>query len=245
MKSSFSSCFSTLILAVVAAALIRFALPGVWHLLAVLFTGTLFVGGLLFLLAVLAVGYFTFKNLKRNKEKQESEKYARVSRTETLYRSVVSGLQQNMVLNQVTAEELLQSEVLITEKLQQIKNDLIRLKEFASPKNEKVMSQQMREYQDQLRQSSDESVKQLVRQNMQILEEKKQRFTQAREDIRQKEGLADLVYNTLLNIEEDLKFGRPVRQLFSAEVYSRFGVTPPADQQSLPPLTEKSSASKE
>src|SRR5207249_7875650 len=126
---------------------------------------------------------------------------------------------QNMVLNQLTAEELLQSEILITEKLGQIKEDLIRLKEFASPKNEKLMSQQMSEYQQQMRQSSDESVKQLVRQNLSMLEEKRQRFAQAREEIRQKEGLADLLYNHLLNAGENLKFGDAWTRLFRAEVY--------------------------
>ena len=245
MKSSFSSCFGTLILAIVAAALIRFAFPPFWNFLAVLFTGTLVIGSALFLIALLAVGFFIYRNLRRNKDKLESEKYARVTRAENLYRSVVNRLQQDMVLNQVTAEELLQSEVLITEKLGQIKEDLIRLKEFASSKNEKVMSQQMREYEQQMRQSSDESVKQLVRQNLSMLEEKKQRFAQAREEIRQKEGLADLLYNNLLNADENLKFGRPVTRLFPSEVYSQFGVIPPSEQQQVPRLIEKSSTPKE
>ena len=78
-----------------------------------------------------------------------------------------------------------------------------------------------------------------------MLEEKRQRVAQAREEIRQKEGLADLLYNHLVNADENLKFGRPVTRVFPAEVYSQFGVTPPSDQQELPPLIEKSSISKE
>jgi hypothetical protein len=240
MKSS-SSCFGTLILAIVAAALLRFALPGVWHILAVLFTGTLLIGSIVLLLIVLTIGFFTYKNLKGNEQKREAEKLGRVTRAEALYGSVVERLQRDMVLNQVSAEELLQSEVLITDKLRAIKEDLIRLKDFTSPKNEKEMSRQMREYQDQLRQSSDESVKHLLRQNIKIVEEKRRRFQQAQEEIRQKEGMADLVYNNLLNADENLRFGRPLTRVLPAEVYSQFGLTPPSDQQQLPPLIEKSS----
>lgn len=230
---------------IIAVALLRYALPGVWHILAVLFTGTLFFTGLLFFLVLIAVGFFTYRNLKRNKMRAETEKYARVSRTEALYRSVISRLQNESVLNQVSADELLQSEVLITDRLRQIKEDLIRLKEFTSPKNEKFLSQQMRDYQQQIKETSDESIKQLIRQNMSIVSEKQARFAQAREEIREKEGLTDLVYNTLQNVDEDLKFARTVRQLFPAELYSRFGLTPPSSSQELPPLIEKSSRPQE
>src|SRR5439155_19701229 len=103
MKSSFSSCFTTLILAIVAAALVRFALPGVWHVLAMLLTGTLVLGFLVFFAALRVVGFFIYRNVKRNKDKQETEKYAKGSLTVELYRSCVGRLQQNIVFNQVTS----------------------------------------------------------------------------------------------------------------------------------------------
>lgn len=63
----------------------------------------------------------------------------------------------------------------------------------------------------------------------------------AMEELRQKEASVDLVYNSLVRVEDDLKFGRPITQIFPSELYTRFGLTPPADQNKIPPLVEKSS----
>src|SRR3990172_6100379 len=123
-----SSCFGTLILLVVSLAIIRFMLPGIWRLLAIVFEGAFYGGTLLFFIALIVIGYFTYKNLKGDQQKAEDKKYELVSRTEALYKSVVDRLQADALLNQVSVEELLQSEILITEPLQQIKKDLIRLK---------------------------------------------------------------------------------------------------------------------
>ena len=241
MKSQSSSCFGSLLLLVVALILVRLLIPELFLWLAVLFEGALYAGGIVILLVLAVIGYFTYKNLMSNKQQQEEKKFAHVTRTEALYRSVVDHLQRDIVLNQVSAEEFLQSEILIGEKIQEIKKDLIRLKDFASPGNQKLMNQQLREYKQQLQESSDPAVKEIVRENVAMLDEKKQRIATVTEEIHQKEASLDLIFNTLSRVEEDLKFGRAVSRLFPAEIYKRFGVEPPSDAGRLPPLTEKSS----
>jgi len=241
MKSESSSCFGSLLLLLAGLVLIRFLAPELFRLLAVLFEGTLYAGGFVVLLALAAIGYFVYKNLKGNKQKEEERKFAHVTRTEALYRSVVDHLQRDMMLNQVLAEEFLQSEILIGEKVQEIKKDLIRLKDFASPANQKLMNQQLREYKQKLQGSGDPAVKEVVQENIAMLEEKKQRIAAVTEEIQQKEASLDLIFNNLSRVEEDLKFGRSVSRLFPTEIYRRFGVEPPSDAGRLPPLAEKSS----
>jgi predicted negative regulator of RcsB-dependent stress response len=212
----------------------------VWKILVGFFAGALYLGIFLFLIILLALGYFTYKNLSKNKQKAEEKSYARVTRVEALYRSIVNRLNDAMGSNQISAEELLQSEILITENLGTIRNDLIQLKEFASMRNQKELSAQLREYQNQLRESRDSVSREVLEQNLKMVEQKRERMDAALEEIRQKEGLVDLVYNSLVNVEEDLKFGRPVQRLFQPELYRRFGLNPPAEQPALPPLMERS-----
>lgn len=241
MKSESSSCFGSLLLLVIALVLVRFLAPEIFLWLAVLFEGALYAGGIVVLLALATIGYFTYRNLKANQQKQEEKKFEHVTRTEALYRSVVDRLQRDIVLNQVSAEEFLQSEILIGEKVQEMKKDLIRLKDFASPGNQKLMNQQLREYKQKLQESGDSAVKEVVQENIAMLEEKKQRIATITEEIQQKEASLDLIFNNLSRVEEDLKFGRSVSRLFPAEIYRRFGLEPPSDASRLPPLSEKSS----
>jgi hypothetical protein len=241
MKSN-SSCFTSLVVLLAAAVVIRFALPGLWRILAVVFAGTLYAGLVLFVVGLAILGYFIYQNFQKNEQKKQAQKYSHITRTEDLYKSVVDRLQQqDAVLNQVSVEELLQAEILVVEKLPQMKDELLKLKDFTSPKNERAMYQQIREYQQQLKQTSDENVRQVIQQNLNLLEEKRQRHIAAAEDIRQKEATVDLLYHSLANVDEDLKFGRPVQRLFPPDLYTRFGLNPPAQQQQLPPLAEKSS----
>ena len=202
--------------------------------------GAFYLGIGVFLLLILVLGYFTYKNLAKNKQKQTQTRYEKVTRVEELYRSLVDRLSQDMTLHQVSAEELLQSEILISENFRTIRDELVRLKDFASPSNQKQLSVQLRDYQQQLKASRDTASNEVLEQNIELLEQKKERIEAAIDEIRQKEALMDLVFNSLLDVEEDLKFGRPVTRLFPAEVYRRFGLTPPAQQSALPPLLERS-----
>lgn len=241
MKSgSNSSCLSTAFLLIAALVLIRFALPAIWEVLAIVVVDAFYFGFFVILLLLAVIGYFTYKNLSKNRQKKETQKYARVTRVEELYQSVVNHLNRDMVLNQVSAEELLQSEILIRENLSSLRNEIIRLKDFASPANQKEVSSQMRSYEQELRESKDAAAREILEQNLHMVEDKKSRIEAALEDIRQKEGMVDLVYNSLAKVEEDLKFGRSVQRLFSSDLYERFGLAPPADQSKLPPLTERS-----
>jgi hypothetical protein len=241
MKSeSKSSCLGTAFLLVGTLVLIRFALPAVWKILAGFFAGALYLGLFLFVALLAVVGYFTYKNLIRNKANAEEKRYAKVIKVEDLYRILVDRLHREVELNHVTVEELLQSEILIHENLASIRSDLIRLKDFASLQNQKNASIQMREYQQQLRESRDPGSREVIEENLKLVEEKRERIEAALEEIRQKEALVDLVFNSLLNVEEDLKFGRSVERLFPPDLYQRFGLTPPATQPKLPPLLERS-----
>jgi hypothetical protein len=241
MKSSSSSCLGSAILLIIALIAVRFALPGLWKVLAAVFSSLLFAGGFVVVIGLLLLGYFTFKNLKGNQKKQQGAQTVIVDRTEALYRSVVSRLNQDMVLNEVSAEEFLQSELLIGDNMKSVKLELARLKDFVSPQNERMVSKQIRDYKQQLQASTDDAAKQVIQENLKILEEKKQRMAEALEEIRHKEASVDLVYNCLVRVEDDLKFGRSVNRIFPPELYTRFGITPPAEQPRISPLTEKSS----
>ena len=241
MKSeSKGSCLGTVFLLIGTLVLIRYALPAVWKILAGLFAGAFYLGLFLFLALLAVLGYFIYKNLTRNKLKGEENRYARVLRVEDLYKALLDRLQREMELNQVTVEELLQSEILIRENLASVRSDLIRLKDFASPQNQKNASIQLREYQQQFRESRDAASREVIEENLKLIEEKRERIETALEEIRQKEALVELVYNSLVNVEEDLKFGRPVQRLFPPDLYQRFGLTPPATHPKLPPLLERS-----
>jgi predicted negative regulator of RcsB-dependent stress response len=241
MKSgSNTSCFGTAILLIIALALLKLLFPAAWGILASLLINAFYAGFLLVAIAFCVVGYFVFKNLSKNREKQEAKKYARVTRVEELYRSIVERLNRDMVLNEVTAEELLQSEILVRENLANVRNELLRLKEFASAENQKNLSAQIREYQQQIRESKDSASKEVLEQNLHMVEEKRNRIDAALEEIRQKEGMVDLLYNSLVKVEEDLKFGRSVQRIFPSDLYNRFGLELPSDQGKLPPLNERS-----
>lgn len=238
---SSSSCLGSLLLILFGLLLIRFGLPGLWKVLVGLFTGAFYLGIFLLLAALAVIGYFTYKNLLANKQKKLTAGRTIVTKTEELYRAVVARLERDVVLNQVTVEELLASEILMTENLKSVQDDLGRLKEFTSSSSIRTIDQQIRDYKEQLRQTTNESSKQLIQENLNLIQEKKQRLAAAMDDIRQKEALVDLVQNRLLNVEEDLKFGRPVQRLFPAELYQRFGLQPPGERSSLPPFGQKSS----
>jgi hypothetical protein len=240
MKSNSSSCLGTLFLLVITLAVIRYALPAVWKIIAGLFAGAFYFTLILLVLAVVVVGYFTYKNFTQNKKKEEVSRYARVTKVEDLYLSIVERLNQQVTLNEVSAEELLQSEILIKENLSTIRNDLIRLKDFASSRNQKQVSIQLSEYQRQMRDAKDPAARDVIAQNIKMVEEKKQRIDTALDEIRQNDALVELIYNSLTIVDEDIRFGRPVRRLFPDLIYQRFGLTPPADQQKLPPLLERS-----
>jgi hypothetical protein len=239
-KSS-SSCFGSALLLILALVIVRYALPGIWKIIAALFS-TAFVAGIILVAIGLGfLGYFTYKNLKQNQQKAQVKQYERIDRTEALYRSVIERLHTESALNLVSAEELLQSEILITDSLKSVKMDLIRLKDFASVKNAKQLQERIRDYKQELRESSDPSVKQVIEENLKILNEKNQQMMEAAEEIRQKEASVDLIYNSLTRVEDDLKFGRPISKIFPSELYGRFGVAAPAEPPRLRPLTEKSS----
>jgi hypothetical protein len=239
-SSNKSSCLGSAFLLVIVLIAIRFALPGLWKVIAAIFSTTLIAGIAIVLFGLAILGYFTYKNLKGNRKKEDLQS-AQVDRTEALYKSVVSKLQQDMMLNQVSAEEFLQSELLIGETLKNFRVDLARLKDFVSPQNERLIAQQIRDYKHKLAVSTDDAAKQVIKENLKMLDDKKQRMASAMEELRQKEASVDLVYNSLVRVEDDLKFGRAVTQIFPSELYSRFGLTPPADQNKIPPLVEKSS----
>jgi predicted negative regulator of RcsB-dependent stress response len=243
MKSSKSSisCFGTLVLGIFLILSIHYFLPGFWTPLITVGKGIFFFGFAVFLLVIAVVAFFTIKNLRSNKKRDEESKYTSVLRTENLYRSIVDRLQKDVVLNEVSPEELLQAEVLMSDKLKEIKTDLIRLHEFTSSSNRKMLDLQAREYQQKLRNANDETMKQVVQENLQMVQEKQKRVASAAQEISDKEALVDLAFHSLTKVDEDLRFKRPVTQLFSSEVYRRFGLTAPQDQDRLPPFVEKSS----
>jgi hypothetical protein len=243
MKSSrsSSSCFGSALLIVLLLAVIRFASPEVWKVFLSLTVGFFSLGILVFVLLFGAIGYFTYKNFKKNQKIAADSKAGFADRTEALYRSVVERLQNDIGLNQVSAEELLQSEVLVSDKVNDMKVELLRLQEFTSLQNQRGVEDQIRDYQRKIQASHDSAVQQVMNENIRMLEEKKKRMEDALDEIRHKEASLDLVYNTLRNVEDNLKFGKPVQQLFPPDLYRRFGLEPPSKRDLLPPLTEKSS----
>lgn len=242
MKGESKSCFGSLVLLVVALALVRFAIPGLWKVIVIGSAGVVSIGLLVFVIALVALGYFTYRNLSSNKAKQEGQKFSKVSRVEQMYAEVQSRLDRSPGANQVLADEFLQAEILIKDKLQQIKTDLIRLKEMTSPKNQKIIEDQLRDYRRQLREATDATVRKVIDENIAMVQGNKDRLTGAVEEIRSMEALLDLLYHSLVKADEDLKLGRPVQQIFSPEVYARFGVSgASSNAEPLPPMPQKSS----
>jgi predicted negative regulator of RcsB-dependent stress response len=239
-SSSSSSCFGTALLLIVILAILRFASPEIWKILLTLTAGAVSVAVMIFLALLGTIGYFTYKNFKKNQSRSTEMQTGGFDRTDQLYQSVVERLQKDIVLNQVSAEELLQSEVLVSEKLKDMKVELVRLQEFASSQNRAQVEEQIRDYKRKLQASRDSAVQQVMNENIRMLEEKRNRIEDAMEEIRQKEASMDLVYHTLRNVEDNLKFGRSVQQLFPDDLYRRFGLVPPSKRDSLPPLTQKS-----
>jgi hypothetical protein len=234
------SCLGSIVLIVVGLALIRFALPAVWRIFTLIFTGTFFIGIFIFLALLVVLGFFTYRNWVRNKRKAEQNRYARVTRVEELYASLVDRLNSQLALHQISSEELLQSEILVKERLPSMRAELIRLKEFASRRNQKELNAELREYRQRWKDARDPASREILEQNLKVVEQKRERMEEAVDEIQQKEGLLDLVYNHLLQVEEELKLGRSVRRMFPPDVYSRFGLNPPSEQKYLPPLLERS-----
>jgi uncharacterized membrane protein len=241
MKSG-SSCLTSVILILAALIMIRFGLPSVWRVLVGLFAGAFYLGAFLSILLIVLFGFLIYRNLQKNKAQERSQQFAPGSETLALYRSVVERLQKDMILNQVTAEEFLQSEILMGETLSSLQQELSRFKEFASSASVKSVERQIQEYGRQIRETDDSSVKQLIGENLKLMEEKKERLITATQQIKEKEALVDWIHNRLLIVDEDLRFGRTVRQLFPPELYERFGIaSPESERASLPPFGEKSS----
>lgn len=240
-SSSSSSCFGSVLLIVVILAFLRFASPEIWKVILTLTAGAVSLGVLIFLAILGVIGYFTYKNFKKNQNQVSESQYGGLDRTDLLYRNVVERLQKDITLNQVSAEELLQSEILVSEKLKDMKIELVRLHEFASPQNQTLVENQIRDYKRKQQASRDSAVQQVMNENIRMLEEKRNRIEDSLEEIRQKEASIDLVYHTLRNVEDNLKFGRTVQQLFSEDLYRRFGLVPPSRRELLPPLEQKSS----
>lgn len=239
---SSSSCLGSVILILVSLILIRFGLPKLWSLIAVIFS-TAFYGGLIvFLLLCLGFGFLIYRNFQSNKKaKGAAQKDHRIARVQELYASLVNRLERGSVLNEISAEEFLQSEVLVSQTLRDLQTELTRLKQVASPQNVQSLNQQVYEYKKEMQATGDSSVKEVIEENLKLLEDRKTRMAQAAEEIRQKEASLDLVYHSLLRTEEELNLGRPIRRLLPAEIYQRFGLTAPKEKDPLRPLIEKSS----
>lgn len=229
-------------LLVVALVLIRYAIPGLWKVIIIGSAGLVSLGALLFLLLLVAAGYFTYRNLSKNKETREAQKFSKVSRVEQIYSSVQSRLDQSPGANQILAEEFLQAEILIKDKIPEIKTDLIRLKDLTSAKNSKIIEEQLGDYRRQLREAHDPAVRKVIEENIKMVEGNKERHAVALEEIKEKEASLDLLFHSLVKVEEDLKLGKAVQQIFSPEVYARFGISLPSrSQEPLPPMPQKSS----
>jgi phosphoribosyl-ATP pyrophosphohydrolase len=242
MKGESKSCFGRVALFVVALALICYAIPGLFKVIVIGSAGLFSVGLVLLLLVFAALGYFTYRNLSGNKAKLEEQKFSKVSRVEQMYSSVQSRLDQSPGANQVLADEFLQAEILVKDKLPEIKTDLIRLKDVTSPKNQKIIEDQLRDYRRQLREGHDPAVRKVIEENIAMVQGNKDRLNGAVEEIREKEASLDLLYHSLVKVDEDLKLGKIVQQIFSPDLYARFGVSLPGrSQEPLPPMPQKSS----
>lgn len=241
MKSA-SSCLTSVILILAALIMIRFGLPSLWRVLVGLFAGAFYLGAFVIIILMALLGFLTYRNLQKNRKQEISHQFAPASETLALYRSVVERLQNDMLLNQVSAEEFLQSEILMGESLNTLQEELRRLRDFASSASVKSVERQIQEYGRQIRETDDGSIKQLIGENLKLMEEKRERLVTATQQIKEKEALVDWIHNRLLIVDEDLRFRRTVRQLFPPDLYERFGIpSPGSDRASLPPLGEKSS----
>lgn len=243
MKSGSTSCAATLVMLVVAAVLVRFLIPGLWKAMIAVSAGIVSLFLLLVVLGVVLVGFFTYKNLKRNRLKDEEKKIEKVVRVQQLYKSIQASLDRNTLANQVLSEEFLQAELLMGVKLPETKTDLIRLREVTSSKNQKAVEDQARDYRRQLREARDPSVKQVIEENLKMVDEKRERLSVANREIQEKEAQLDLLYHSLVKVDEDLKMGKTVQQLLPSEIYARFGLPAPSTEKSepLPPMPQKSS----
>lgn len=240
-RSSSSSCLGSAILILVGLILIRYGLPKLWLILAALFSTAFYGGLIIFLMLIVALGVWTYRNFQRNKQPKSTPQQERVVRVQQLYKSLTDRLQRESLLNDISAEEFLQSEILVSQTLNDLQSDLARLKEVASPQNVSSLNQQVYEYKKEMQATSDASVKQVIEENLKLLEDRRTRMARSVEEIRQKEASVDLVYHSLLRAEEEMNLGKAVKSLLPAEVYQRFGITPPRQKESLPPLVEKSS----
>src|SRR5438876_4661491 len=126
MKSSAQSCLATLILAIVALALIRFTLPGLWHLLVTLSFTFATVAAVVMAAIIIGFGFFIYRKLRRNRRSSEEKKYEKVVRVRNLYKSIEKRLQQNPSRNLIPSEETLQAEVVMSGKLDEVQQELVR-----------------------------------------------------------------------------------------------------------------------
>lgn len=244
MKSGSSSCLTTIVVIALALFALNAIRPGIVLVFLKLFTGIFLTAGLILLVALAVLGYFIFRNVKANKAKEQQRPFMHIDRTQVLFRAVMDRLQVALDLNQVPMEEMVQSQILVEDRLPDLRKQLVQLREIVSPAGDKQLNDQLRDYQIKLRQAADPSAQEVFRANLKILEEKRERMKTVAEEIRQKDATVDLVYNSLVRVEDDLKSGRPITRIFTPDVYARFGLEPPASQQSeLPPLPEKSSES--
>lgn len=238
-NTSASSCLWTFVAAFVAGALIRFIMPGLWRVVLSV-SQALFYFGIVIVAIAVGVGIFlTYRNYQENEKKRAGKGSPVLSKTEELYSRVINKLQTEMVLNQVSADEMLQAEILMSEKLPETRTALIRLEDFASPENQKRLQDQLNEYQQKLSLAKDPAVQEVMEENIKMLEEKKMRMSAAVDEVKQKQATLDLIHNSLTADQEELSLGKPLTRIFPDEIYRYFGLNAPTG--SLPPLSEKSS----
>src|SRR5262245_152976 len=105
-SSSSSSCFGSALLLIIVLAVLRLASPEIWKVLLTLTAGAFSLAAIIFLALLGTIGYFTYKNFKKNQARSTEMQAGGFDRTDLLYQSVVERLQKDIALNQVSAEEL-------------------------------------------------------------------------------------------------------------------------------------------
>lgn len=241
MKSGSRSCLGTILLLIVAFALIKFLFPELWTLLFSLSVGLIAAGIVVVVLLFGALGYFTYRNLKGNKRKEAARKSAKALRLDDVYHSIQKKLEHAPQLNQIPSEEWLRVEMLMGGRVAEMKSDLIRLKDLAAPANIRAAQIQLSDHRRQLAETRDEAVRNVIRENIRLVEEKNDRLQKAEEEIKQNEASLDLIYYSLLKVDEDLKLDQTVHSLLPADVYKRFEIATGTDEEKLQPLEKKSS----
>jgi hypothetical protein len=241
MKSGSRSCLGTILLMIVAFALIKFLFPELWTFLFSFSIGLIAAGLVVVVLLLGALGYFTYRNLKGNKQKEAARKSAKALRLDEVYQSIQKRLEQAPLLNQIPSEEWLRVEMLMGGRVAEMKSDLIRLKDLTAVANIRATQNQLSDHRRQLNEAHDEAVRNVIRENIRLVEEKSDRLRKAEEEIKQNEASLDLIYYSLLKVDEDLKMGRSVQSLLPADVYKRFEIATVSDEEKLPPLEKKSS----